>query len=787
MNSLGVKTVRLSANVMWLGLALGASACSEPVVGAVSTEGESEGASDGGKEASTSGFGAGDASTSMGGGETGIDAGSGDTGVDGGTDESGEVEAVCGNGIVEVGEDCDDGIETATCNVNCTTAQCGDGIVNVPLGEQCDAGGPSELCDGDCTPVICGDGVANAAAEEECDGDDIAGGSCVGRGFVVGTLSCNLDCSYDESECYHHPDEPVLHLNFSQVKSFDFSWAEVGGAEYYQLEETATPGEMPVQLGGDHIGDLMGHLMGDSISVSHEVPLLFRWQASYRLSACNSGGSCTTSAVVEVMDGMADAVGYVKASNTDSGDYFGTSMALSGDRNTLVVGAPSERSFDTGVEGNQLDDSASDAGAVYVFERDASGAWSQQAYIKASNTDAYDRFGHDVALSFDGDTLVISATGEDSSATGIDGSQLDDSSGNSGAVYVFVRDGMGAWSQQSYIKASNGGSGDSFGSSISLGDDGDTLAVSAVGESSVAAGVGGEQSDDSLYSSGAVYVFVRDGGGGWSQQAYVKASNPDSGDYFGHAVSLSLDGDSLAVSAFREDSAAVGVGGDQFDNSLAYSGAVYVFVRDGLGGWSQQAYIKASNPDQYDYFGVSVELSGDGDSLAVGADGEGSITVGIDGNQDDDSANNSGAVYVFVRDGMGEWAQQAYVKASNTRANDYFGTSVAMSDNGEALVVGAIGEDSEATGIGGDEFSDSRGSSGAAYMFTLDGMGVWSQESYIKASNTGSSDQFGQDVSLSGDGVALVVSARSEYSNATGVGGEQANNSSPGSGAVYVY
>jgi hypothetical protein len=100
-----------------------------------------------------------------------------------------------------------------------------------------------------------------------------------------------------------------------------------------------------------------------------------------------------------------DPITYLKASNTDGGDEFGYSVAISGD--TIVVGAYEEDSSATGVNGNQQDNSANGAGAAYVFTRDRQGSWSQQAYLKASNTDAEDSFGRSVAIS--GDTIVVGA------------------------------------------------------------------------------------------------------------------------------------------------------------------------------------------------------------------------------------------------------------------------------------------------------------------------------------------------------------------------------------------
>ena len=184
---------------------------------------------------------------------------------------------------------------------------------------------------------------------------------------------------------------------------------------------------------------------------------------------------------------------------------------------------------------------------------------------------------------------------------------------------------------------------------------------------------------------------------------------------FGRSIALSGDGDTLAVGAPLEDSNTTVIGGNQADNSATYSGAVYVFTRSGT-TWSQQAYVKASNTDASDRFGVSVALSGDGDTLAVGAYEERSNATGINGNQADNSAGDSGAVYVFTRSGT-TWSQQAYVKASNTDASDEFGVSVALSGDGTTLAVGAYLEGSNATGIGGNQADNSAIRSGAVYLY----------------------------------------------------------------------
>ena len=396
---------------------------------------------------------------------------------------------------------------------------------------------------------------------------------------------------------------------------------------------------------------------------------------------------------------------YVKASNTEALDNFGTSIAVDG--NTLAVAAYLEGSAATGVNGDQTNNQGTASGAVYVFTRDLAGLWSQQAYLKASNPNRQDRFG--IGLALEGETVAVGAWGEDSAATGVDGDQADNSAADAGAVYIFSRDGAGTWAQQTYLKASNTEAGDRFGISMALS--GDSLAVGALGEGSAASGVNAEQANNAAPDSGVVYVFTRDSAGLWSQQAFLKSSNPESEDRFG--MRLMLDGDTLAVGANGENSAATGVDGDQTDNSAAGAGAVYVFTRDGANVWSQQGYLKASKAEAWDSFGTSGALSGN--TLAVGAFGEGSAAAGINGDQTDNTAKFTGAVYIFIRDATGVWSQQAYLKASNAGAHDIFGVNMAIS--GAALAVAARGEMSASTGVNREQSDNSAREAGAVYVF----------------------------------------------------------------------
>ncbi len=497
---------------------------------------------------------------------------------------------------------------------------------------------------------------------------------------------------------------------------------------------------------------------------------------SLLLSACSGGGGGTTPSSAPSSPSAGSPPpppppvkqlvqqGYLKASNTDADDNFGLSVALSGD--TLVVGAPQEGSNAIGVNGDQANNGATHAGAVYVFTR-TSGVWMQEAYLKASNTDPGDEFGISVAIS--GDTLAVGAHFESSNAMGVNGNQADNSKTQAGAVYVFTRT-AGAWTQQAYLKASNTDANDEFGISVALV--GDTLAVGALGEASNATGVNGNQTDNSAPTNGAVYVFTRTSGV-WSQQAYLKASN--FAGAFGY--NLALAGDTLAVGAPFESGAAVGVNGNQLDNTAPNAGAVYVFTRT-AGIWSQEAYLKASNTDAGDRFGQGLSL--DGNTLVAGARFEASGARGVNADQTDNSALNAGAVYVFTRT-AGVWSQEAYLKASNAGADQNFGGSVAIS--GDLVAIGSR-EDSDATGLNGNQGNSNAIDSGAVYLFTRSG-GVWTQKAYLKASNANAGDLFGESVAVFGDTVA--AGAFLEGSNAIGVNGNQTNNSAPNSGAVYIF
>lgn len=352
----------------------------------------------------------------------------------------------------------------------------------------------------------------------------------------------------------------------------------------------------------------------------------------------------------------------------DTYNDFGASVAISG--NTIVVGVPHDDHDANGVE----DPSLMDSGAVYIFTitRTLDGWFMDTDFLKAPNPDYQDNFGGSVAV--DGDTVVVS-------------SQFEQGSDYAGAAYVFVRDGD-TWSQQAHFINMAGADpyyGSAYGKAVAVS--GDTVVVGSPHVS---------LSPDNLYP-GEVFVYVRNGTA-WSQQAHLTSPNPEWFDEFGASVAIS--GDTLVVGNDGEN-----------NNGIVNSGVAYIFTRTD-DTWNQQARLAPSNPDQWDGFGGAVSISGD--RLVVGAVGEASNATGLNGNQADNSALEAGAAYIFVRSGD-TWRQQAYLKASNTDAEDWFGVSAAISNT--SILIGAMEEDSNATTINGNQADNSLEQAGAAYLF----------------------------------------------------------------------
>jgi hypothetical protein len=333
-----------------------------------------------------------------------------------------------------------------------------------------------------------------------------------------------------------------------------------------------------------------------------------------------------------------------------------------------------------------------------------SGAWSltylEQAKLLASDKNSSDRFGFSVAASSDGNTVIIGAINTDTSP-----------STNSGAAYVFTRSGT-TWSQQQKLVASDYGSSDNFGSSVAISSDGNTVLV------------GSPLDDTPFTNAGSAYVFTRSGST-WTEQQRLSPSDVANSDKFGTSVALSSDGDTAIAGSPEED-----------DSGTVTNGAAYVFTRSGS-TWTQQQKLLASDKADVDFFGWSVALSSDGNTAAIGA-----IAVNTS------PYVNNGAAYIFTRSGS-TWTEQQKLTASDAQSDEQLGYSIDLSNDGNTVLIGAYLESTS-------PFSEN----GAAYVFTRSGS-TWSQQAKLLANNRASTDNFGQSVSLAGDGNTALIGAPS--------------------------
>jgi hypothetical protein len=187
----------------------------------------------------------------------------------------------------------------------------------------------------------------------------------------------------------------------------------------------------------------------------------------------------------------------LKASNTGPNDWFAYSVAVSG--NTIVCGAPAEDGNGTGVNPAE-NNGAQDSGAAYVFSRNGT-TWSPPVYLKASNTGVIDQFGFAVGVS--GDLVVVGAPHEDGSGQRINPTPNDGIT-ESGAAYVFIRTGT-TWYPQAYLKATNTGADDLFGSAVAVS--GDTIVTGAPDEDG--GGIGVNPPDTTFVAAaGAAYLYT---------------------------------------------------------------------------------------------------------------------------------------------------------------------------------------------------------------------------------------------------------------------------------------
>jgi hypothetical protein len=246
-------------------------------------------------------------------------------------------------------------------------------------------------------------------------------------------------------------------------------------------------------------------------------------------------------------------------------------------------------------------------------------------------------------------------------------------------------------------------------------------------------------------SHNGAYVYEDDGTGTWTEVQKLIASDAQSSDYFGYSVSVS--GNYAIVSAREEDHDAIG------NNYLNKAGSAYIFERNGSGTWIEVQKIVASDRATNDQFGWSVAISG---NIAI---------VGAKQEDEDENGNNSlfdaGSVYIFERDGGGNWNEVQKIVASDRSNADFFGTSVAI--DGNYLTVGASADDDDANGGNPINYA------GSAYVFEQNGFGIWNEVQKIDASDRSANSYFGFSVAINGS--YLISGAYGESNN----------------GAAYVY
>jgi hypothetical protein len=615
----------------------------------------------------------------------------------------------------------------------------------------------------------------NGGAFTEEEGELVDGDNVYVRVLSAETLNTETEATVtigDEEDTFTVETVSIALRARAGVKSLTFTWPTVEGAELYRLLVKPDADSEFEQYGRD--------LDAAATGIDIEMPIhLTDWHnIEYKLEACTNA-QCSETDAISVFSYMLRSIAYFKSSNPEELDRFGP-LALSADGHTLAIGAPGEDGASLGINGDEGSNARSGAGAVYVFVKDDD-QWRYHAYIKASNTGEADAFGSSLALSGDGNTLAVGAPYEDSSATGVDANQHDDGLENSGAVYTFKRNGD-VWLQQNYIKSNQPGQNEHFGSKIAISSGGSTLAITAPGEDSSGSLVNPVR-DELATDSGAVEMFEQLGDN-WQFSALIKAHSVAAGESFGNSVALSANGNRLVVGAAEESSAGTGIDPADLSRNLNHSGAAYLFERSG-GNWSFAHHFKSSNPASDQLFGSSVSISGDGSTIAVGAPGEASIAIGIDGDQSDRSNPESGAAYIFYEN-VDDWQQSAYVKSSNGDIADLFGSSVSLNANGDVLAVGAPGESSDDEGVSASQSSNDATDAGAAYSFHLEDQN-WAQIKYIKAPNTDPGDHFGRYLALDASGKTLAIAAPDEQSSSALFGNTQSSNAEDKSGAAYLY
>lgn len=452
------------------------------------------------------------------------------------------------------------------------------------------------------------------------------------------------------------------------------------------------------------------------------------------------------------LDGAPDAgpdfeVTYLKSAQPERSAAFGRFHALSGDGALLAVGDPFPRA--PGAPGRVR---LIDLNHPALMERVLLGPQDGEAPRRS--------FGRALSLSATASVLAV----------GMPHDQL-----HAGRAFLFRRPGDGA-SEPHPLMSPDSLRGDGFGACVIVSPDASLIAVGAPTYPPTPAD---EPPGRLIPGPGAVYVYTTTSSAAPTVLQTLQAPWGDAGDSFGSALAMSQDGSVVAVGAPGEDSPEA----DAQSDSVPDSGVVFVFRRQS-GTFVEVDRVKAPVPSENARFGAAVALSASGDLLVVGAPGDVSDAVGVDGVPGARRREDSGAVHIFER--QTGWVATAFVKASNTHARARFGEALGLTADGRRLLVGAPGESGGGRGIDADSAVDiDAGGSGAVFILER-GPTQWTHSRYLKAPNADSNDAFAW-ASSDAAGRLVIVGAPGEDSDAAGPGGDPHNDLRPDSGAIYLY
>lgn len=428
---------------------------------------------------------------------------------------------------------------------------------------------------------------------------------------------------------------------------------------------------------------------------------------------------------------------------------FGHVVVMNADGDTLLVGVP-EESTGAGYAdppGPPRDTAAPASGAVFVYRLRA-GRWEFDTMLKARQPRAGDRFGSSIAVNESGETIVVGAPFESSSAPGLRDLPMGTAVA-SGAVHVFIEGEVPLLLKAPEFVDPD----DRFGASVSVDGPGFRLAVGAPGDDSDEAGAPGS---NGTTDSGAFHLFEIDSAMP-VPVAYYKPDVPVEGEQFGSVLAVSTAADSIAAGVPLHASAVVdGIdptdpASDQLrDRSAPGSGAVYLF--GGFGPLPElTSVLRASEPDAGDAFGSSVAWQRTETLLAVGAPGEDGSGQGANPVERDDGRLDSGAVYLFEPEI--DATETDYLKAETGLSQQEFGFSLDFL--GDILIVGGPGDSASVAG------TDPVLENGAVFVFRRPrDFGGWSVAEVLRPLSDVSGGRFGTAVALGEQlGARAVVSA----------------------------